>query len=233
MSAILGRATTMEGMLHAAWKLLEKEPVRFQLRPSDRDRIAGLVILEALQVGCLVGAQTGTGILLRHDQTTDTWSPPLAIGLTGVQVGMMAGIEKKHMVIFLYEDNMNVALSNNFSFRLGMENSLAVLKGGGEDVGAFFSGKGKDKVRGTTSSKESTIGIYFGTAADGTAVAPRHAINEKFYGQKVDPKTIVFGSVEAIMPDRKCEELDRLHAKLKQLVHTSPIQESVTVASTK
>ena len=93
MAGILGRASTMEGMLTAAYNLLDREPNRFSSRLFHD--VAGVVIVEALQVGCLVGAQTGTGILLRHNKDTDEWSPPLAIGLTGLQVGMMAGLEKK------------------------------------------------------------------------------------------------------------------------------------------
>ena len=55
-----------------------------------------------------------------------------------------------------------------------------------------------------------------GTSADGTALAPRTAVNKKFYGEKIEPKDVVFGQMQDLKPEG-CEVVDKLHATLLAL----------------
>lgn len=222
--------STMEGMIESALQFLQ-DPLTDAVAPpgtmpKDADPYAalptrskpkafqdcsGIVILEAIQVGFLFSAQMGTGILLRHDQATNTWSPPLAIGLTGVGAGLVMGAEKKQMIIFLSGDQMTKAMSSDFSIRLGVENSYSIGYG---EVGQMTAQVGNQG--GTATSGEGTTkGFYTGAQIEGTALAPRTAINEKFYGKKLDPKEILFGKPEDIEPE--CATLKRLQHKLFDL----------------
>lgn len=221
----------MEGMIESALQFLQ-DPLTGAVAPSntiskDADPYAalptrtkpksfqdcyGIVILEAIQVGFLFSAQMGTGILLRHDQATNTWSPPLAIGLTGVGAGLMMGAEKKQMIIFLTKDQMTKSMSSDFSLRLGVENSYAIGYG---EVGQMTAQIGNQGGPTATSGEGITKGFYTGAQVEGSALAPRTAINEKFYGTKLDPKEILFGKPEDIEPD--CAALKRLQHKLFDL----------------
>lgn len=211
-------ANTMEGMIDSAIQLLENP--RFKLPPHLFEHSFGIVLLESVQAGFLFSAQMGTGLLLRHDKHTSSWSPPLAIGVTGVGAGLSMGAEKKHMVIFLTADQMTRAFSSDFSLRLGVQTSMVVYDVGEEmDLTAQIGNKGS----GATSAYTSSRGFYMGVEAAGSALAPRTAINKKFYGQKLTPKKIVFGNVEDVP---QCEALDHLHALLFELAQAPPLSPS-------
>lgn len=188
-----------------------------QLVPAvEFQQCSGVVIVEVFQGGLFLSAQIGRGILMRHDAVTNAWSPPLAIGMTGVGAGLLMGFERKTMVIFLNGDQMTNAMSSDFSLRLGMQNSI-VLYDGGEtlDMTAQLGNKGYA----LTSAYTSTEGLYFGPLeVDGAAMAPRTAVNEQFYGQKLPPKQVVHRDIGE-WPNS--DALERLHAKLMQFAQAA------------
>ncbi|CAB9513864.1 LAS seventeen-binding protein 3 [Seminavis robusta] len=208
---ITKRANKMEGMIQASVKLLEKWEFQERLSPKVVQHAHGIAILEIIQAGFLFNGQIGTGVLLRHDKTTNTWGHPLAIGLTGAGAGISLGAEKKHIAIFLTREQMTQAMASDFSLRLGLQTSLVVMDAGEEmDLTAHVGNKGS----GVSSAYASTLGFYLGVEANGSVLAPRKAVNEAFYGAKLTPKKIVFGQVEDAPA---CEALDQLRTKLLEL----------------
>ena len=204
----------MEGLIESSLSTLEE--LKLELPAAAFEHSFGLVIMEAVQVGFIFSGSVGTGILLHHDKTTHTWSPPIAVGLTGLGAGFLAGIEKKHMVIFLTQVQMMHAMASDFSFRLGAEYSVAVGPIGAEyDVTGHVGTKGS----GVTSGYTHTKGWYMGLEMQGAALAPRPAVNQAFYQQAYEPKKVLFGKIDNIPA---CPALDRLHAKLAELASAPP-----------
>ena len=198
----------MEGMIYAGLRTLEE--MKLSIPAAAFEHSFGLVLLEAVQVGFIFSAGVGTGILLRHDKQNKTWSPPLAIGISNVGAGLAAGLERKHVVIFLTEDQMMHAMASDFSFRLGIQSSVAAGPIGEEhDLTAHIGTEGA----GVTSSYTHVRGLYVGLEMEGAMLGPRDRVNEQFYGD-IPPKKILFGVVEN-MP--KLKALDRLHTKLNEL----------------
>lgn len=52
--------------------------------------LLGIAIINVAEVGFVFSGNVGTGIIIARDGT-DKWSPPSAIGLTGVGFGIMMG----------------------------------------------------------------------------------------------------------------------------------------------
>ena len=202
----------MEGMIESSIALLED--AKQQLPPKAFEKCHGVVILESAQVGFLLSAQMGTGILLRHDKAHKKWSAPLAVGMTGIGFGLAGGLEKKHAIILLTDAHMTQAMASDFSIRTGFQSGLSVFGMGKEaDMTAHLGSAGATL---TKTQHTSSVGVYAGIEADVATLNPRTAVNEKFYGKKLTPKEIVFGQVEDIsMP--VCEPLDRLYQKLTEL----------------
>ena len=118
----------MERNIEAAIKILDNED---HLRAAELKKCHGIVVMAAAEVGFLFSAQIGTGILLRHDNEKNIWGPPLAVGLSGVGVGISLGAEKKDMIIILPEEQMTKAFTSDFSFRIGLDHSWAIGVGQG------------------------------------------------------------------------------------------------------
>lgn len=207
----MSQVTSMEGMISAALKIL-KETEDYDLPREDLKNAKGVVIMESIQAGFFFSAQVGTGILLLHDKATDSWSNPLAIGLTGVGAGLAIGAEKKNMIILLNDDQMTQAMASDFSFRFGFDQSWAIGKvGEGGNLAAQVGNKGS----GMSVGHSTNVGIYTGISADGTLLAPRTHVNEKYYGKKLKPKEIVFDGAKDPPPSA---DLVFLYSKLSQLV---------------
>ncbi|CAB9528935.1 LAS seventeen-binding protein 3 [Seminavis robusta] len=208
----MNKVTTMEGMIESSLKLLEDAESNARDTPPEAFQEAfGIVILESMQAGFFFSAEVGTGILLRHDKTNSAWSPPLAIGLTGVGAGLSFGAEKKHMIIFLKEDQFDqTAMTNDFTISLGLEQSFAIGPiGESNEIASNIGNKGS----GIATGYSTAVGLYTGLQAGGSTIAPRTAINKKFYGEKLTPKEILFGSIEV----PQSEALAKLHAQLSKL----------------
>lgn len=199
----------MEGMIKASIKTLDE--MKLSLPPAAFQHSFGLVILEAIQVGFIITAGVGTGILIRHDKKNKTWSHPIAVGLSNLGAGLVAGLQRKHMVIFITERQMMGAMASDFSFRLGMHSNLTVGTLGEEfDITAHIGTKGS----GTTSGYTKTKGLYVGAELEGAALAPRKGVNEAFYGCRMAPKKVLFGQIDDVP---QCEPLDELYEKLEEL----------------
>ena len=205
--------TSMEGIINLSLSTLED--LKVELPAAAFKESFGLVIIEAVQVGLLFSGSLGTGILLYHDKDAQKWSPPVAIGLSGLGAGLLAGMETKHMVIFLTNAQIMHAMASDFSFRLGADYSVAVGPMGGEfDVTGHIGTTGA----GTTSGYTHTKGWYMGLEMQGAALAHRQAINQAFYERNHEPKNILFGKINAPASDA----LDRLYVKLAELASAEP-----------
>lgn len=183
--------TSMEGMIEDALYILDD--FGMGIPKYYWKHCYGVVILSSVEIGCLFNGNVGSGILISHDQRNKTWSPPCAIGLTGVGVGFMCGAEKKDAIFFLMEQQTMNAAKGNFQIRLGSQSSFALGPVGMEFETTTQASK---KGMGVTSSFCYTKGLYAGVSAESSIMSPRKYINKKFYGE-TDIERILDGNVEA------------------------------------
>ncbi len=93
---------TMEGLIWNANKVLD-----YAMRPGLRGvhsgqfrTCAGICILSSLQVGYVVSGSVGSGIFMKHN-FDDSWSNPVAVGITTVGLGVTVGATLKDALIFM------------------------------------------------------------------------------------------------------------------------------------
>jgi lipid-binding SYLF domain-containing protein len=92
----------MEGLIWNANKVLD-----YAMRPGLRGvhsgqfrTCAGICILSSLQVGYVVSGSVGSGIFMKHN-FDDSWSNPVAVGITTVGLGVTVGATLKDALIFM------------------------------------------------------------------------------------------------------------------------------------
>lgn len=200
----------MDGMIEVSLKLLDDEG--FCPPGKTFERSFGILVLEIAQGGLLLSGQIGSGILLRHDRESKTWGPPLAMGMVGLGVGVVFGAEKRHLLLFLTEEEMDLAASSDFTVRLGAQASMLARELPNTENEGKQNIESDDCIVGGESGYSSTLGYYVGLEATVVVVAPRKAVNKQFYGESLKAKEIVYGKDK-----NTSESLDRLHAKLAKL----------------
>lgn len=200
---------TLEGMIENSSRILD-EALNGVPR-ADFKHCSGIVLISAIEIGFLLSGSVGTGVVIAQDKQKKTWSPPMAIGLTGVGAGFLVGAEKKDVVVFLMDPGAMNTLSGDFQLKLGVEcSAVAGPFGEEEDISLNTSNKGFTVTTSYTIAK----GAFVNVGLEGTVLAPRKGLNKKFYGEDVTPKAILFDRTVTV--PEGCG-LGELHRKLTSL----------------
>ena len=201
---------TMEGLVEASLRTMED--LKYDIPSAAFEQCVGIVILEAVQVGFLFSGNLATGLLLRHNKQAHRWSPPVAVGVTGVGAGLLAGVERKHVIMFLTDESIMHAMASDFSMRIGIDYSSALGPLGVEfDVTGQLGTKGSGFTYGFTNAR----GLYMGLEITGAALAPRTAVNRAFYKENYEPKQILFE--HCVNDTTSSNAIDPLHVKLNEM----------------
>ncbi|EKO3484855.1 lipid-binding SYLF domain-containing protein [Vibrio fluvialis] len=140
---------------------------------------AVLLLPNGGQVGYMLGAQWGEGILLaRRNQN---WSQPVFVKVHSAMFGLLAGLQKVSAIgIMLRDDYAEQAQSA--SIQLGGTADLTIVKGvSGKVVG------GTDGISTLMVSENS--GLYFGGSMDAFAIRENSDLNQQLYGEQFDSST--------------------------------------------
>eukprot|EP01111_Echinosteliopsis_oligospora_P010664 TRINITY_DN3377_c0_g1_i1.p1 TRINITY_DN3377_c0_g1~~TRINITY_DN3377_c0_g1_i1.p1 ORF type:complete len:428 (-),score=107.50 TRINITY_DN3377_c0_g1_i1:29-1312(-) len=136
----------------------------------------GLAIYTVMRTGLHFSGAGGSGIVIARLQD-GSWSPPSAIVVHTLGVGLVAGIDIYDCVVVI---NTDEGLDGFTRFRgtIGGEISAAAGPvGGGAMVDTEFLRRPKALWTYTKSR-----GLYVGVQIDGTIVGERHTENERYYG---------------------------------------------------
>lgn len=165
-------------------------------------------------MGFLLAGTIGTGIVLK--KTATGWSPPLAVGLSGLGFGFLVGASTKEIIIFIYDDETLESIAKKHGCKLGSQLELSV---GPFGRAADLTLTGSRGGVGTVFSVAYSKGAFAGLSVEGGVLGSRDFVNNKFYCAIADPHDILFkpGSVRA--PEYAGEQtlLDDVYAKLDQL----------------
>lgn len=171
--------------------------------------IKGLILLSVVEVGFIFSGNVGTGILLSKKEDGG-WSPPSAVGLTGVGWGFLIGGSLRDLMIFLYDENSLASASDGLKVGGQMELTLGPF-GRTAQANIDLSNKGV----GATFAVAFSKGAFLGLSLEGAVVGVRGAANQAFYGQPYSPQDIALLG-RAQLPD-KVTLISDVYDKLNKL----------------
>lgn len=204
---------TMPGMIYDANQVLEwaMDPNTGGLHPElFGPGLKGIAFLTIVEAGFVFSGNVGTGIVMSRKKN-GSWSPPSALGVTGIGWGFIMGASLKNIVYLIYDEQTLKSLSGDAGFKIGtqVESSLGNW-GRTAEATTMVTNKGI----GVDVCLSYSRGAFGGISVEGALLNPRPKVNEKFYGKKAKPSEILFeAAVE--MPDGTL--MPEVYAKLEKL----------------
>ena len=187
-----------------------------------------MILISVIEAGFIFSGNVGTGILLAKHQQSDggkssssssssSWSPPCAVGLTGVGWGFLVGGSVRDVMVFMYDDNTVAAATSDAGVKFGGQAEVTIGPfGRSAQVSVDLSNKG---IGGSVSVAFSK-GAFLGLNIEGAVVGARHAANQAFYGDPYSPQDIVLLG-RAKVPEGKVTLLEEVYDKLNKLAQGS------------
>jgi SH3 domain-containing YSC84-like protein 1 len=151
-----------------------------------KDAKGVLIFPQVLKGGFFLGGSGGTGVFLRHDSATGSWSEPAFYTMGSVTFGLQIGGEAAEVVMVAMNQKALDSLLSS-SVKLGGDASIAIGPVGG-------GAKGSVTVPAVTAdfvSFTKAKGLYAGLNLDGSVLAVRDSLNSGYYGKRVTPKDII------------------------------------------
>lgn len=173
--------------------------------------LKGIAFITIVEAGFVFSGNVGTGIVMSRKKD-GSWSPPSALGVTGVGWGFIMGASLKNIVYLIYDEDTLKSLSGDVGFKIGtqVESSLGNW-GRTAEATSMISNHGVGVDVCISYSK----GIFGGLSIEGALLNPRKAVNAKFYGKEVTPKEILFE--DAVSAPETETLLPEVYAKLDKL----------------
>jgi lipid-binding SYLF domain-containing protein len=176
--------------------------------------LKGIVLISVVEVGFIFSGNVGTGILMARDSGTNAWSPPCAVGLTGVGWGFLVGGSLKDLMIFMYNEETLGGVTGESGLKLGGQAELTLGPfGRSAQLHLDVSSRGA----GATVAVAFSKGAFLGVSVEGSVVGPRHAVNETFYGMACNPDDILNKQFAVKIPEDKVTLIQDVYDKLKKL----------------
>jgi lipid-binding SYLF domain-containing protein len=185
--------------------LSDIDGIRIPARLLSRAR--GIAVVTILKGGFGFGVEFGTGLVVaRLDDVYSTaqhqpqWSAPSAIGIAGVSWGALIGAQVSDVILLLMTEesvrifcNSGMSENGNGTVQLGADIGIAVGPIGRSLEGSLSIAPNHpiSPIYTYSSSK----GLYAGISLEGKMIFTRDHVNEKFYGMKVHPQSLLYGDV--------------------------------------
>jgi len=138
---------------------------------------AVVVIPSLLKGGFVVGAKHGKGIISTYDRTTNTWSNPGFVNMTGGSIGWQIGVEAVDLVLLVMNRRgVDELLEDRFT----LGGNLSVAAGPvGRTAAAATDAQFAAQILAYSRSK----GLFAGATLEGAALHSNDDSNEALYGQ--------------------------------------------------
>jgi lipid-binding SYLF domain-containing protein len=175
--------------------------------------LKGIILISVVEVGFIFSGNVGTGIIVSRDGPgSKTWSPPCAVGLTGVGWGFLVGGSLKDLMIFIYNQETLGGVTGDSGIKIGGQAELTLGPfGRSGQVNLDLSGKSAGGTVAVAFSK----GAFMGLSVEGSVVGARHSVNESFYGLTCNPSDILAGKVK--IPEGKVTLIQEVYDKLNKV----------------
>lgn len=164
----------------------------------------GLVVMWIIKAGFIVAGEGGDGLVVMREGKK--WSHPSAISAAGAGVGFQAGGSSQDYVLLLNTEEAVKQFTQK-----GNYTSSAEVEGTAGPVGRELSA-GVATVNADVYTYSFTKGLFGGVSLSGLGYGSADDTNENFYGQRLDPKAILYGKVK-----KTPEAVKRLWKVLEEL----------------
>jgi lipid-binding SYLF domain-containing protein len=145
-----------------------------------------------IKAGFVVGGMRGRGILSARGDSG--WSSPAFLTLTGGSFGLQIGGQAADVILVIQNRRGLENLVSN-QFKVGADAAVAAGPVGREAQAATDI-----QMRAQILSYSRSRGLFAGLTINGSTVRQDQDANQRFYGQRLDSKQIVFGGL-AGMPE--------------------------------
>ncbi|HKQ57287.1 MAG TPA: lipid-binding SYLF domain-containing protein [Candidatus Eisenbacteria bacterium] len=133
----------------------------------------------------IIGARHGKGVVMSRD-AKGGWSPPAFFTLTGGSWGWQVGAEASDVVLFFMTERGAKSLLES-KFTLG--GKMGVSAG---PVGRTAEASTDAQLNAEIYSYAKSKGLFAGISLEGARMAPDEESIERFYGEKVSARAILF-----------------------------------------
>lgn len=150
-------------------------------------RCRGLAIFPGvLKLGALIGVSFGSGIVLRRDENTGTWSKPVFFTFRGGSLGVQLGAQSIDLILLVMsEQGVQRLLEEQFT--LGADVSVAA-----GPVGRDASAETNPKFDAGILSYSRSKGLFAGISLTGASLQPDTAANEVYHGPNVTVQDVFY-----------------------------------------
>lgn len=145
-----------------------------------------------IKAGFVVGGMRGRGILSARGDSG--WSSPAFLTLTGGSFGLQIGGQAADIILVIQNRRGLENLVSN-QFKVGADAAVAAGPVGREAQAATDI-----QMRAQILSYSRSRGLFAGITINGSTIRQDQDANQRFYGQRLDSKQIVFGGL-AGMPE--------------------------------
>jgi lipid-binding SYLF domain-containing protein len=162
-----------------------RQPERWDFARKISGSRAIIIFPAVLKAGFIVGAETGTGVLIARD-AKGNWGPPAFYTLGAASFGLQFGLQDVETVLVIRNnDALQAIIKNQGKF--------------GADLGVTAGFYGSGLEASTTSNlrvdvlayTNSKVGIFAGASLEGAVIARRRDLNEALYGNGATPEKII------------------------------------------
>ncbi|KAJ5648386.1 hypothetical protein N7490_004758 [Penicillium lividum] len=165
-------------------------------------RAKALIICTVVRWGFFGCARFGSGVIVVR-LPDGTWSAPSAVGLGGLGVGPLLGVELTDFVFVLSTDEAVTKFMQSGFLHLGLNLSVALGMGRSAESGGIAGARG---VSGFYSYSK-TRGVYAGVSGEFGLIVERSRANKKIYERKLKSVQLAGGQIPA---PREAESLMRI-----------------------
>eukprot|EP00542_Grammatophora_oceanica_P017174 CAMPEP_0194054074 /NCGR_PEP_ID=MMETSP0009_2-20130614/52341_1 /TAXON_ID=210454 /ORGANISM="Grammatophora oceanica, Strain CCMP 410" /LENGTH=279 /DNA_ID=CAMNT_0038702441 /DNA_START=9 /DNA_END=848 /DNA_ORIENTATION=- len=216
--------TTMEGMIWNANHVLNSalDPDTNGVPRGLFEKAVGIILISVVEGGFIFSGNVGTGIILAK-RDNGSWSPPCAMGLTGVGWGFIAGLSMKDVMVFILDQATMDSVSGDVGIKFGGQaEATAGPFGRSAQMGVEISNAGA----GGTVSVAFSKGAFGGISIEGAVCAPRTAVNKKFYDDPdISAQKILFQEESDVNLPSEDTLMPEIYKKLDLLAQGTTVAE--------
>lgn len=189
----------------------------------------GVILISVHEAGIIFSGNTGTGVLMAHNDD-GTWSPPSAVGMSGVGFGFLINYSVKDMVVLLMGSDLvrNAAAGNQLKWGSQVQSGYTGDRPNEpnrlEDFNTFNEGDDGAYAFMFSNTIFSTITI------ESARFGPRPKENAKFYGKDVSAEQILFENAVTIPEGTMIPEIHRKLNMLKTGKTSVPSEEDAKMS---
>ena len=183
----------------AALNLLYSQSER--ARRYSRDAHAILVFPKIVKAGLMIGGLGGEGVLFERGRPTGYYK--IAAASFGFQAG---GQQFSYALFFMNDKSVRSLLHSKFT--LGAKAGVAA-----GPVGRSAEGSTDLKLDAEIYSYAQSKGVFAGISLEGASVATDREAIARYYGQRIDPETILFERGVSTLPPEARDFVEALPAR--------------------